>query len=137
MKESNNNGFSLIEVMIAIALVGILASLATTSYTIWVKKARMKEAISTIRILYDAAWKYKNEAGNFKRCSGNSCFTIYRTGDITSYLKYFFYEIDMINNKWLIIATTNGTGGFPKDKKLRFNLETSNWDIDDELIKFK
>ena len=50
MKQTNN-GFTLIELMIVIAIIGILAGIAYPSYTGFVKKANRADAIDSLLVL--------------------------------------------------------------------------------------
>ncbi len=46
MMSKQANGFTLIELMITIAIIGILASIAIPEYSVYTKKAKMAEALA-------------------------------------------------------------------------------------------
>lgn len=48
MRDFNQKGFTLLELMIVVAIIGIIASIALPSYTDYVKKGRVAEATSTL-----------------------------------------------------------------------------------------
>lgn len=54
-------GFTLIEVMIVVAILGILAAVAFPSYVRYVARARNSEAESYLLALYDAQIQYYTE----------------------------------------------------------------------------
>ena len=49
--KKNNSGFSLIELMIVVAILGILAGIAYPSYTQHVKKAKRADAMESLLVL--------------------------------------------------------------------------------------
>ena len=63
---SSNRGFSLIELMIVVAIIGIIAGIAIPSYIKYVKRARTSEALSHVKLSYDALgeWYSNPDQGN-------------------------------------------------------------------------
>ena len=54
-----NQAFTLIEVLVAILIIGVLAAIAVPQYQKAVEKARLLQNISTVRALYDALERYR------------------------------------------------------------------------------
>lgn len=92
MKQTN--GFTLIELMIAVVIVGILASIAFPSYQNYVRKTGRNEAKAE---LMDVATKLQRCYSLYGRYNdaGNNCkvFEVMEAGVITSTGRGF-YEID-------------------------------------------
>lgn len=73
MRLKNKNGFSLIEMVIVIAIIGILAAIALPTFFSWLPNMRLK---STARDLYSNIQKAKLEAAKRNVCTGVSFTTV-------------------------------------------------------------
>ena len=63
MKKMNAKGFSLIELMVVVGIIGILAAIAVPSFKNFQAKARQSEAKSLLSGLYTGEKSYKMEWG--------------------------------------------------------------------------
>jgi len=62
---SNRQGFTLIELMIVVAIIGILASIALSAYDIYTKKAKVSEVTNALGSVLSAAQQYHSEQGRW------------------------------------------------------------------------
>lgn len=62
MKSSHNQGFTLIELMITVAIIGILASIALPAYQNYVRQARRADAMASLLDLQaqQERWRVNN-----------------------------------------------------------------------------
>ena len=117
--ETAQKGFTLIELMIVVAIIGILASIAIPQYSDYVKRGKAAEATSnlaTLRIKMEQCFQDNRTydiaactafctttAGNFTyTCSPVSTattYTIVATGVNTRGMPNFTFSVDQANNK--------------------------------------
>jgi prepilin-type N-terminal cleavage/methylation domain-containing protein len=62
----SNKGFTLIELMIVVAIIGILAAIAIPQYIKYVKRSRTAEALDHVKMIYsaEADWYANPDLGN-------------------------------------------------------------------------
>lgn len=73
-KLSSSCGFTLIELMIAVSIIGILAGFAVPNFRLWLKSLRLDEAVS---VLHASVLRARAEAQRT-----NSRISLCRTGDV-------------------------------------------------------
>ena len=72
MKRSIQKGFTLIELMIVVAIIGILAAVALPAYQDYTKKAKFAEVISVANTYKTAVAACAQEAGTLTGCSSGA-----------------------------------------------------------------
>lgn len=94
-----NKGFTLIEVLIVVAIVGILAAIAYPSYQESVRKSRRTEAKEA---LLNAAALQERRFLQFNNYSGN----MVDLGNATT--EHGFYTITVVNNRFSLGSCQSG-----------------------------
>ena len=64
MNHKNSSGFTLIELMIVVAIIGILAAIAIPAYQVYLVRAQVAEGISLASGLKTAVSEYRAERGS-------------------------------------------------------------------------
>lgn len=68
-----NRGFTLIELMITIAIVAIIAAIAVPSYTDYVRKGRRSQAVSELGRLQMTLERWRADNPSYANCTGTGC----------------------------------------------------------------
>ena len=97
-----SNGFTLIELMITIAIIAILASIALPSYNSYVDRSKIAEATSELSQWRNAAERYYQDNRNYTDVCDD-------TGPVGA--KYFTYSCVSTAQTYTLTATGNGNQG--------------------------
>ena len=85
----NNKGFTLIELMIVVVIIGILAAIAIPNFLKVQNKAKDKACLSNRKVLYDACNKYLMDTSADVSASGSLLADPTATGWEGPYVKEF------------------------------------------------
>lgn len=92
----NKRGFTLIEVLTVVVILGVLASLALPKYARAVERSRATEAMASIKAINDSIYAYYAEKEtcptSFKKLVVNFSGTANDGASVTS--KYFTFSLD-------------------------------------------
>ncbi|APC90776.1 MULTISPECIES: type IV pilin protein [Francisella] len=105
----NKKGFSLVELMVVIAIIAILASIGIPMYNNYLLRNHRSEATSELMSAASAADNYEIRYGSFP--SGKNIDSFYHTNTHNKYysLAYCSGEQQCPNVSYVITATAQGT----------------------------
>lgn len=107
------DGFTLVEILIAIALIGVISAIAMPMYKDYVEKTRVAQAITDIRLIALKIKLYQQDEGAYPV----SLDVIGASGQLDPWGRAYEY---------LNLTASNGNGGARRDK----NLNPLNSDFD-------
>ena len=113
MKHYKTAGFSLMELMVVIAILGIVAAIAIPAYTGYIATARMTEAKNNIAALRLAEEEFFLENNRYFYKSGTNTELSTESGGLwtatgSDGAVNFTYTVSALGNSYSILAT--GTG---------------------------
>ncbi|HHF3231046.1 TPA: type IV pilin protein [Vibrio diabolicus] len=121
-KQKKQQGFTLIELMIVVAVIGVLATIALPQYQNYVKKSEASSGLATLRALVTNIDNYHAENGSFPTnvndvggaSDMNKLGTVSLTaasGATDSQAKFTFGSNSTLASTEIITLTKDGTSG--------------------------
>lgn len=100
-------GFTLIELMVTVAIIGILASVALPAYTNYIRRGQMQEAFSKLSDHQIKLEQYYQDNKNYGSATGTTCGLAVPTTDA----RYFTYACATGNSAQSYTLTATGNSG--------------------------
>ena len=104
MQRKHKRGFTLIEVMITVAIIAIIAAVGYPSYTSYVQRSRLVEATGTLAVTRVKLEQYYQDNRNYGS-TGSTCGVAMPTGD------YFTFSCATSNSAQEFLLTATGSAG--------------------------
>ena len=115
MKRNRQHGFTLIEVMIVVAILGIIVAIGYPAYTDQVRKSRRAEGMGELLELADRMERFYSDQGTYVGASlGSAATNIYPTTSAKGY--YTLSIASQTATDFSVSVTPTSKGGQNKDK---------------------
>lgn len=119
MKFLNNKGFTLVELMVVVAIIGILSAIAIPNFKTYQARAKTSEAKIQLASIYQAELAIQSDYDSFATCLGDAGYTPPKAGN---YYAVGFPAANLTANQ--IVRDNGGTCvddkgfGFPAYRKV-------------------
>jgi type IV pilus assembly protein PilE len=121
MKRNRQHGFTLIEVMIVVAVLGIIVAIAYPSYTEQVRKSRRAEGMGELLELADRMERFYSDRGTYAGASlGNAATDVYPSSTTKAY--YTLSITSQTATDFSVSSAPTSKGDQNKDKCGTFTL---------------
>ncbi|MFL5815304.1 MAG: type IV pilin protein [Bdellovibrionia bacterium] len=103
MEHRKNKGFTLVELMVVVAMVGVLSAISMNSYKGFVIKARATEAKIALSAIYSAEKSFAAENGSYTACLANIGYSPEGSN------RYFYVGFTALSHGTINSCGPNGT----------------------------
>jgi type IV pilus assembly protein PilE len=118
-----SHGFTLIEVMVTVAIIGILAAIAIPSYNDYIRRGQLPEAfgqLSDYRTKMEQYYQDTRKYGVGTTCADDASASSWHNFQPTN-AKYFSYVCEASNSGQNYVITATGITGQAKGHKFTIN----------------
>ena len=134
-KNRRNSGFTLVEIMVVVVIIGLLATLVTINAPAIIHRQRVKAARNNIARLMNAVDTYYVEVGKYPQAlkdlvaSGKKDIKIIKKVPKDPWGNEFVYRLPGLHNEDYSITSYGADGMEGGDGK---NVDINSWDLDEE-----
>ena len=131
------NGFTLVELLVVIVIVGILAAIAVPLYLHYIEMARVREALGMIKAIITSQKVERMKRSKYYTATGDAASTIFleKGIDVRESI-YFTYETIGHVDRFTVTATATAESGMTGT--ISYNSATKSWsctgDITEEIL---
>lgn len=116
---SRKEGFTLIELMVTVAIIAIIAAFAFPAYTDYVKRGKIQEATANLADMRVKLEQYFQDNRTYA-CAGAA------TLPIAPAVKYFSFSCSNLSNSTYTVTATGGVAGEPSMTGFSYTIDQSN-----------